>query len=136
LVHLLSLGIWIGCIATETVVEHSVQDEHARDYVARVHWPIDLYVEVPAFMLVALSGLMLWRQSQPDLLLTVKAAAGVAGVFANAACVWIVCARARARTAANQAAYRRLDDAQHKFGAVLVALLAIALGLGLYRAAS
>jgi hypothetical protein len=136
LLHLLALGIWIGCVATETIVEHSVRDDAARDYVARVHWPIDLYVEVPAFVLVSLSGFMLWRQAQPDVMLSIKVAAGSLGVLANIACVCIVWARARARAKCNAAGYRRLDDAQHKFGAVLVLLLATALGLGIYRAAS
>ena len=131
--HILSLGVWIGCIATETIVEHGVKGEAQRDYVARIHWPIDLYVETPAFVVVALSGLMLWGRAAPDATLIAKVAAGGLAVLANALCVWVVHARRAARERGDVAVYARLDHIQHKIGGALVILIVVAFGIGLYR---
>lgn len=133
LVHLLALGVWIGCIATETIVEHSVRGEGERDYVASVHWPIDLYVETPAFLIVGLSGAVLWSTTPHDGMLSLKVALGLTAVACNAACVWVVWARRQARRRNDVAAYARLDDLQHKLGAALVVLILAALGLGAAR---
>ena len=134
ILHILALGVWIGCIATEAIVEHSVRDDAQRDYVADVHWPIDLYVETPAFLLTAVSGGMLLRNAATDWLLWAMAGASLAAVGCNAACVAVVLARRNSRRRGDTVAYARLDDLQHKLGALLVALLVVALATGFARA--
>lgn len=133
LVHVLALGAWIGCIATETVVEHAVRRDSERDYVASVHWPIDLYVETPAFVLVALSGVVLFSTAARDGMLFLKVGIGLLAVACNAVCVYVVWRRRAARALGDDAAYRRLDDLQHKLGAALVVLIVVTLALGAYR---
>ncbi|HMN71773.1 MAG TPA: hypothetical protein PKA55_07875 [Rhodoblastus sp.] len=131
--HLLALGAWIGCIATETIVEHSVRNDAERDYIADAHWPIDLYVETPAFLLVAISGGMLLRAAAADRLVWTMAGVGLLAIACNAACVTVVHRRRAARRRGDAPAYARLDDIQHKLGALLVALIVVALGAGIGR---
>jgi hypothetical protein len=132
--HLLALGAWIGCIATETIVEHSVRDDAERDYVARIHWPIDLYIEAPAFFLVTLTGLVLWQRTLPDPWLWTKAITGGLAVISNAVCVYVVRARAKARAGGASGEYERLDNLQHKLGGILVVLLVATLAIAIFRA--
>ena len=133
--HVSAIGVWIGCIATEAIVEHSVGTGTDRDYVAAVHWPIDVYVEIPAFILVTISGAALWRAVPSDGAVALMAVAGLLAAGCNVACVWVVRARRQARRNADASAYERLDHLQHRLGAVLGVLIAAALGLGIYRLA-
>ncbi|MGO9359786.1 MAG: hypothetical protein ACLP1D_19330 [Xanthobacteraceae bacterium] len=98
-----------------------------------MHWPIDLYVEAPAFILVAISGAVLWRSASIDRALVLMAVAGLLAIACNAVCVWVVHARRQARRRGDASAYARLDDLQHKLGAVLVLFIALALALGIHR---
>jgi len=131
--HVVAVGVWIGCIATEAIVEHSVGSAAERDYVAAIHWPIDLYVEAPAFILVTISGASLWRSAPSYGALTLMGIAGLLAAGCNAACIWVVHARRQARQRGDASAYVRLDNLQHRLGAVLGVLIAVALGAGIYR---
>jgi hypothetical protein len=76
---------------------------------------------------------MLWRSAHIDRPLVLMALAGFLAVACNAVCVGVVHARRRARRRGDASAYARLDDLQHKLGAVLVLFIALALALGIHR---
>jgi hypothetical protein len=61
-VHVFALGAWLGCVTIESVLEaFGHRDPALRAAVARMHFWIDMLVEIPAFTLVALSGAVLLR---------------------------------------------------------------------------
>lgn len=128
LIHLLALGLWIGCIATETVFEHTTGKEPGMQAaIARLHVKVDLLVETPAFLVVLATGLWMYGDTVITPLFGVKIAVGIVAILTNVACVWIVLARDVAIRANAPERARRLDDWQHKSGALLVLLIAVTL---------
>ncbi len=131
-VHVFAVGLWVGCIATETLFEHTLGTEprHAAA-VAKLHVAVDLWVEAPAFLVVALSGAALAMTMPLTPLLLVKMALGGAAVLINVACVWIVIERQRAFAAGAVGRAATLDLWQHRSGGLLVVFLAATLGCAL-----
>ena len=133
--HLACAGIWLGCVITEALFERALLGKGRTQELILValHKRVDLFVEIPAFVGVLLTGLLMLSAATPDLLLTTKIGFGVLAMGANVYCVWLVFRRADAALAAQQAQLARLDHQQHKFGAVVLLALIAALGVGIYR---
>jgi hypothetical protein len=130
LIHLLALGLWVGCIATETVFEHTTGKEPGMAAaIARLHVKVDLWVETPAFLVVLASGGSMYGEAAITPLFGWKILTGLAAIAVNAFCVWVVLARHGAMVAGDLPRAERLDDWQHKSGALLVVLIALALAL-------
>lgn len=101
-VHILALGVWLGCITIEAILEtFAHRDAALRAGVARIHFWIDMLAEVPAFTLVAVSGAMLL---QPGLMQGHYALMVVAGSFAIAVNLLCVLPVVRRRHVANASA--------------------------------
>lgn len=133
--HLLSAGLWVGCVATELVFERLLADQHAqRSTLGELHQRVDWMVELPAAMLTLLTGLLLWLDGAPsDALLGLKIAAGAVAVVANLWCMRAVLLRARAGAAGDAKAWTLADQDQHRRGSLVVLGLLAALALGLAR---
>jgi len=130
LFHLLALGLWIGCIATETVFEHTLGKQAGfQPQIARLHVQVDLWIEVPAFLAVLATGVWLLAGTEPAALFLAKIFAGGAAIAVNVFCVWIVLARDGAFRGGDIARAGRLDHWQHKAGALQVLLIVAALAL-------
>lgn len=86
--HLLALGTWLGCILVEAILESLAQRDAALQAgVARAHFWIDMLAEIPAFTLVAVSGVAML---QPDRLhgdYAVMVVAGSLAIAVNVLCV-------------------------------------------------
>ncbi len=91
LLHLLAVGIWIGCIAVETVVEVSRDYGDEQLFVpAKLHRTIDLFVEIPVLTLLFVSGFLLIEWSALGGLLLAKVLCGTGAILANLACAVVV----------------------------------------------
>ncbi len=98
-VHVFALGVWLGCVTVESVLEaFGHRDPALRPAVARLHFWIDMLVEVPAFTLVALSGAALLRL---ELLHGAYAVMVIAGSVAIAVNLWCVLPVVRRKSAAD-----------------------------------
>ena len=99
--HLVLLGLWGGVVAAEAVLElYPVKHPAFARHTAVVHYWIDLLVELPLIVGVALSGVILAALRWP---LTswhwVKLVAAAGAIVANLTCIVLVIRR-----------YRRRDD--------------------------
>ena len=95
--HLLCLGLWFGCVAVEAVVEAvGFRHQEARPWVARMHYWIDLFVELPALTGVIVTGLILLPSGSLPTLLAVKIAIASLAMLINAGCLVAVVRRWRA----------------------------------------
>lgn len=100
LVHLLALGVWLGCVSVESIIEtFAHRDAALRAAVARMHFWVDVLVEVPAFTLVAVSGVAMLRA---DLFRGAYAVMVVAGSLAIAVNLWCVLPVVRRKVAADR----------------------------------
>ena len=132
--HLASVGIWLGCVITEAIFERALlRKGRAQELIlVELHKRVDLIVEIPAFMVVLVTGAAMLSFVNPGPLLTTKIAFGLLAIATNIYCVWLVFRRARAAHSDQQAEFARLDHLQHKFGAIVLLALVTALAIGVY----
>lgn len=133
--HLLAVGLWLGCVLTEVLFERALlgKGRAQEALLADLHRRVDVYVEVPAFVLVLVSGGFMWAQNAGDSLLHAKIALGILAIAANVYCVWLVFARAHAAQEGRWDDFARIDVRQHRYGAVVLLGILAAIVLGLVR---
>ena len=133
--HLLCAGLWLGCVLTEALFERALlgKGRDAERTLAALHWRVDVWVEVPAFTAVVLTGGLLWGLSPHTGLLYLKAGAAGVAVLANVWCVWLVFRRWQHAQRDEWPQFEVTDHLQHKVGAVVLlgVLAAAALGVAL-----
>src|ERR1017187_960774 len=102
LAHLIALGLWGGLVAGEAVVElKSRSDEECRQ-AAKLHYWMDIILDLPLPAAVVLTGAVLAMQARPlSPLHWAKIGAGLVAVSANLWCVAHVVTR-----------YRRSEDVE------------------------
>jgi hypothetical protein len=130
-VHLLCVAGWTGCVLVEGIYEHSIdRSAPMRRFVSELRWRTDKYIEIPAFLgALVTGGLMVGSVAMTPLLAT-KIAFGLIAVVANAYCVWLVFRRLGLARAGEFSAWEAIDESQHKFGAVVLLGLVVALAIG------
>ncbi len=92
-----------------------------------------MLVEIPAFLLVAVTGAWMLQSQVADLALQAKIAFGALAVAANALCVWLVFRRRAHARLGDWAAFARVDRLQHQVGTVVLVGVLGALAVGLLR---
>lgn len=131
-VHLLLVGIWLGCVLTEALFERALLGKgRAHELIlVGLHKRVDLLVELPALLGVLATGIVLLFSAGASPILQTKIAFGLLAILANLYCVWLVFRRARAATRGDWSQFEVLDHLQHKWGAVVLVGILVALGLG------
>jgi hypothetical protein len=96
--HLLALAVWFGIIATESVIELLPRRNPSLwPAASHLHYWIDLALELPALLAVALTGVALAGSVPSSTRLIAKVASGGTAVLANLVCVGLVLRRERLR---------------------------------------
>jgi hypothetical protein len=133
--HLAFVGIWLGCVITEALFERALLGKGRAQQLILValHKRVDLIVEIPAFVAVFATGAAMFPAANANPLLTTKIAFGLLAIATNIYCVWLVFRRAQAAHLDQQAEFARLDHLQHKFGALVLLAIVVALAIGVYR---
>lgn len=136
--HLAFAGIWLGCVLTEALFERALLGKGREQELILValHKRVDLIVEIPAFVVVCITGAFMFFTADTSSLLIVKMAFGLLAIAVNIYCIWLVFRRATAASAGHWDEFTRLDHLQHKFGAVVLFAIVIALVIGIYRFAN
>jgi hypothetical protein len=136
--HLVFVGVWLGCVLTEALFERALLG-HGRDkekILANLHKKVDIIVEIPAFIIVLVTGGLLLAGSVPSTLLFVKVSCGIVALLANVYCICLVFRRAACALNDDWDGFVRLDDLQHKYGALVLLGILGALAIGIYMAIS
>ena len=133
LLHLLFVGLWLGCVLTEALFERALLGRgRAHELLlADLHKRVDVWIEIPAFVAVTVTGSLLLMRALPSPMIHAKVALGLLAVATNMVCVGLVFARAMAAHAGDWLRFDRLDHLQHKLGAVVLLAMLGALGVGL-----
>jgi Na+-translocating ferredoxin:NAD+ oxidoreductase RnfE subunit len=133
--HLLCIGLWLGCVLTEALFERALlgQGRAQELLLADLHKRVDAWIEIPVFVAVVVTGGLMLTQATPSFWLSTKVALGLLAVLANGVCVGLVFARANAAHVGDWERFDRLDHVQHKLGAVVLLAILGALGVGLTR---
>ena len=133
-VHIVFIGIWLGCVLTEALFERALLGRGRVQELILVglHKRVDLIVEIPAFLVVLITGGLMFASTNPSPALYTKIAFSLTAIVANIYCVWLVFRRAKAAVAGEWETFSSLDHLQHKFGAVVLIGILVALGIGVY----
>jgi uncharacterized membrane protein len=133
-IHLAFAGIWLGCVLTEALFERALLGQgRAQELIlAALHKRVDLIVEIPAFLAVLVTGVLMLGSAAPSSALHVKIGFGLLAIIANVYCVWLVFRRFRAAAENDWEKFSSIDHRQHQWGAVVLAGIIAALGIGIY----
>lgn len=137
IVHLLSAGLWLGCVLTEALFERALlgRGRPQELILAELHKRVDTVVEVPAFLLVLGTGAAMLVSDGGGVLLQAKIGLGLVAILANVYCVWLVFRRAAAAKRGEWEAFLRIDHKQHLYGTVVLAGILLTAATGIRLAA-
>lgn len=135
LLHLTFVGIWLGCVLTEALFERALLGKgRAQELIlVALHKRVDIFVEIPAFVVVLVTGVFMFTAANANPLLITQIAFGLLAIAANVYCVWLVFRRASAASAGRREEFAHLDHWQHKVGAMVLFAIVVALSIGIYR---
>lgn len=130
--HILAIGIWIGVVGAEFVIEFAgMKSQEARLAASRLHYLTDIWIEVPAFLVVLVTGFLMLTPEQMSGLFLVKVIFGLLAVALNAVCVFAVFKRQKHAERGNVAGMDSVEPLM-KFGGLIIPVFLFAFGLGLY----
>jgi hypothetical protein len=133
--HFLFAGFWLGCVVAIALFERVLLAGDRTDHLklAAIHERVDKLVEVPAILGVLVTGALLWVQGhRSGAAQHLMVFAGLVAIAANLHCVGLVFKRNRAAKAGNWSEFDRLDNIQHKIGAVVLVGILVAIGAGVW----
>jgi putative copper export protein len=133
-IHLIAIGIWAGCVATEVVCE--LEQKHVKfkdSYIASLHWSIDKFVEIPAIFVTAITGYLMLNDVVFDSLLTIKVSAGVLAIVFNLIASYSVYKRYSCLLADNEEGYLKYDLIHERIGVGCVLFILVAIISGGYH---
>jgi len=133
-IHLTFVGIWLGCVITEALFERALlgKGKEQELILVALHKKVDLFVEIPAFVVVLVTGMLMLPFANASGLFNTKVMFGLLAIFTNIYCVWLVFRRSTAANNGESEEFSRLDHKQHKFGAIVLFSIIAALLIGLY----
>lgn len=135
MVHVFAAGLWLGCILVEVFFERALAGrDDLRLLLATLHRNVDLFVELPAFLVVLASGALMIGAATPGVALYLMIGLGVIAVAANIHCLRLVLRRRRFALAEEWSKFERVDHLQHKVGAVVLVAVVAAMAVGLLNA--
>lgn len=86
--HLFAVAFWLGVVGVEFLLERGRAHSHQHGFnVARLHFQIDMFLEMPAFLVVLATGLALLEPERLSGLYALKVAVGALAVMGNLLCI-------------------------------------------------
>ena len=120
--HLALVGLWLGCVLTEALFERALLGK-GRDkelILTALHKRVDVFIEIPAFTLVVVTGGLLMPQAPMGMVFVAKLVFALLAVAANVFCVQLVFKRHQMAATGDWTGFEETDHLQHKWGAVVL----------------
>jgi len=134
-IHVACAGIWLGCVLVEVAFERVLAGASTREFLVRLHYWVDLLIELPAFLIVLATGQHLLNSATPTVALHLMTGAGFIAIIANVYCVWLVILRRSYAVAGDAEGYEHTDRMQHRLGGVVLLGILIAMAAGIWNVA-
>lgn len=135
-VHLIAIGIWAGCVATEAVLEIALEKIPPKESgLAAIHAKIDRFVEIPAILVALLTGGYMLHEAVWDNLLVLKVTLGISAVVLNTIAAFTVHRRLKCLEANDMQGYELFNHWHERIGIGCVLSIAGAIVVGGYRIA-
>ena len=120
--HLALVGLWLGCVLTEALFERALLGK-GRDkelILTALHKRVDVWIEIPTFTLVVVTGMLLMPQASIGMVLKAKLVFALLAVATNVFCVHLVFKRHQLAATGDWTGFEATDQLQHKWGAVVL----------------
>ena len=129
--HIVAVSFWLGIVAVESVLERTrAGGREIAFYVARSHFLIDRWIEIPTFLVVVATGALLLDPARLSGWYLLKVVCGLVAVASNIFCAYFVVRRKQAAEAGDLDAVKRQAWAIDLSGlAIPVAMVALFIGL-------
>lgn len=130
--HIMAIGIWVGCILTEGVMEASREKDlrHHKE-ISSIHTKIDKFVEGPALIVLFVTGLMLFSQGEHSNIIRVKAVIGMVAIALNCVCFYLIAKRDRLFVAGHDEQAIKMAKIQDSVGGLMILCIIAAMTIGL-----
>jgi putative copper export protein len=136
-IHLIAIGIWAGCVATEAVLEVVLEKvPPLQSGLAVIHAKIDRFVEIPAIIVAVATGGSMLHHATWDKLLVVKVALGASAVVLNSIAAFTVHRRLQCLNAKDMTGYATFNRWHERIGIGCVLSIVGAIVVGGYRLAA
>tara|TARA_R110002049_G_scaffold161198_3_gene326717 strand:+ start:3899 stop:4321 length:423 start_codon:yes stop_codon:yes gene_type:complete len=134
IVHLIALGIWIGVVGAEFAIEFDgMKSDENLIKASKMHYTTDLWVEIPAFTTVLITGLLMLNESHLEGVFLYKVIFALLAIFFNIICVYAVFKRRKYALKSDIEGMKTTDKAM-AIGGLIVPTFLIAFGLAIYIA--
>lgn len=131
--HLLGLGIWIGVVAAEVFIEFDgIKDEGSLIKASKLHFLTDIWVEIPAFTLVLVTGLLMINFEKLEGAFLFKVILGVSAIVFNLICVYAVFKRRKYAVIGDIKGMQSTDPIMRLGGAGFIPSFLAAIIFGMY----
>lgn len=133
-IHLIAIGVWAGCVATEAVLEIALENVPPTESgLASIHSKIDRFVEIPAIIVAVATGGSMLHHAAWDHLLSIKVSLGIAAVVLNSIAAYTVHRRLQCLNAKDMTGYATFNRWHERIGVGCVLSIAGAIVVGGYR---
>ena len=130
--HLLGIGIWMGVVGAEFAIEYAgMRDQESRIRAAELHYWTDLWVELPAFVIVLVTGALMLTDQHLEGLFLAKVIFGLLTIAFNIVCVYAVVKRHQSAVRGDVEGMDRADRVLRRTTGIIPSFL-IAFALGAY----
>lgn len=132
--HLIALGVWIGVVGAEFVIEFDgMKDEESYVKASKMYYLTDIWVEIPAFTTVLVTGLLMLNQSHLTGFFLYKVIFALLAIVFNTVCVYAVVKRRQFALVSDLEGMRSTDRAM-KVGGLIIPTFIAAFILAIYIA--
>jgi hypothetical protein len=131
--HLVAVGIWIGVVAAEFFIEFDgMKNDESHIKASLMHFATDIWVEIPAFLIVLVTGALMINSSHLEGVFLYKVLFGLLAVIFNIICVRAVFKRRRFAMVADIAGMNTTNPLMKLGGAGFIPAFTIAIALAIY----
>jgi hypothetical protein len=134
IIHLVALGIWIGVVGAEFAIEFDgMKDDDSYIRASKLHYITDIWVEIPAFTAVLVTGLLMLNESHLSGIFLYKIIFALLAILFNIVCVYAVFRRRKFALSSDLAGMRS-TEAVMKIGGLIIPTFLVAFVLAFYVA--
>lgn len=130
--HLLALGIWIGVVGAEFIIEFDgMKDDKSYIKASKMHFLTDIWIEIPSFLTVFITGVLMLQEKHLSGLFLYKIIFGLLAVAFNIVCVYAVYKRQKYASSGDITGMKSTIPAM-RLGGLIIPTFLIAFALGAY----
>lgn len=134
IIHLIALGVWIGVVGAEFAIEFDgMKDDDSYIRASKMHYTTDIWVEIPAFTTVLITGLLMLNESHLAGMFLYKVIFALLAIIFNVVCVYAVFKRRKFAVIADLKGMRS-TEAIMKVGGLIIPTFIVAFVLAIYIA--